>query len=127
MSQACDPRRQVGVNLNHVGGLVFAGGRLHYVKAAWRAGLEHRRYKRAETPGDTRAVLCAYDPRSGQHSELGDLSGGAGPDMYIARGARAADGTLCFGKICARPAGYFHVRLPEVTAAPASLCLRMWG
>jgi hypothetical protein len=128
VSQACDPRRHVSVNLNHVGGLVFAGdGRLHYVKAVWQAGLEHRRLKRTAMPGDTRAVLCAYDPRSGTHSEVGDLSGGAGPDMYIARGARGADGALCFGKICARPAGYFHVRLPDVAAAPTSSCLRMWG
>jgi hypothetical protein len=71
-------------------------------------------------------VLCAFDPRRGTQEELCDLVGGAGPDMYVARGARDASGAFCFGKIMAKPAGYYRVRLPG--PAPAGpVPLRMWG
>ena len=132
IGQQCDPRRPVAINLNHVGGLVFAGdGRLLYVRAAWLPGTEHGRVIHPRPCGPTihttRAVLCAFDPQSGTHSEVCDLDGGAGPNLYIARGARSAAGDLYFGKIMATPAGYFQVRLPGSTSTPVANCLRMWG
>ena len=70
LTQASDPRRPIGVNLDHVGGLVFGhDGYLYYVKSTWvrRDALprDRRRYRRGAA-----AVLCRMRPDPLEHEAL---------------------------------------------------------
>jgi len=116
--------RPVGVNTDHVGGLVFSGdGRLYYVKSVW--DLEVVETGRVDPRDATRsiAMLARYDPATGAHEDLASLCGGTGRHHYISRGAADADGDLYFGKVLARPAGVYRVTGLGRGAAP----LRLWG
>lgn len=116
--------RPIGVNTDHVGGLVFADdGRLYYVKSVWDRDVH------AGQPVDrcdvTRsiAMLSRYDPGTGEHEDVVSLCGGTGRHHYISRGAVDADGDLYFGKVLARPAGVYRVGGLGLGPAPP----RLWG
>jgi hypothetical protein len=117
----------IGVNLNHVGGLVFGDdGCLYYVKATWAGGPCAAVQRRSRE--DTIGVLCRLNPVSGEHEELCTLQGGAGMDHYVARGAKDPGGNFYFGKILARPAGFYRVEVGKVpTVRPNTEWLRYWG
>jgi hypothetical protein len=114
-----DPRRPHGVNQDHVGGLVFgADGMLYFVRSE-RGG-----------PADgwtMRGMLCRLDPRRPVIEPLCTVQGGNGPNFYVARAAMDAQGTLFMGKILARPAGYYRIRIGGLDSAPPVSCLRTWG
>jgi hypothetical protein len=116
-----DPYQPTGVNQDHVGGLVFAAdGRLHYVKS-----------KAIEVDGQCvrHGMLCRLDTSTLQHEELCTVQGGNGPNYYVARAARDAEGSLYFGKILAEPAGFYRVSVVNHDGAAGSAppIPRLWG
>ncbi len=120
LTQAEDPRRPLSVNVDHVGGLVFAGdGRLHYVKSKW--------WLEADGKFATRGLLCRLDPHTLRHEELCELRSPHGPNHYVARAAIDANGDLFMGKIMTSPAGFYRIRLANAPPTPAASYLRWWG
>lgn len=128
VTQAGDPHHPIGVNLDHVGGLLFGDdGWLHYVKSVWqpRPGRLNESESAVEA---SQAVLCRMHPESLVHEELCALALGAGRHHYISRGAKDPHGDFCFGKIMAHPAGIYRVEVqPEAGCAVGSDWLRLWG
>ncbi len=130
LTQAGSPSQPVGVNSDHVGGLVFgADGLLYYAKSAWAAPAGGDGPRPSGGPGDSIAVLCRMDPRTLRHEEVCTLAEGPGRHHYISRGARDAAGALYFAKVLAQPAGMYRVTLPGGAAAAARPDgrLRRWG
>ena len=109
ISQDADPNKPIGVNINHVGGLVFGhDGYLYYVKSAWE--MKHTDIKGLQKSYiDSTGILCRINPVSLEKEEVCSLRGGAGPSRYVSRGARDAEGNFYFGKILATPAGIYRV------------------
>jgi len=129
ITQASDPYAPISVNLNHVGGLVFGNdGFLYFVKGAWQAP-PGKRVTRSDLPiDDTRAVLSRIDPVSLVQEDLCTLALGAGMHHYVSRAARDPDGNFYFGKIHAKPAGFYRVQVDSDKAVrPNRDWLRYWG
>jgi hypothetical protein len=120
LTDPVDPRQPVGVNTDHVGGLVFGrDGRLYYVKA------EHE-----GTGADrlSRGLLCRLDTQSLERETLCSVQGGNGQNHYVARAAADLKGNLYMGKIMAIPAGFYRIRIDydRVVDSPYPH-LRLWG
>jgi len=121
-----DPKRPMGVNRDHVGGLVLHGRYLYYVVSNWLpedlASIQNGRAR----PEQEIALLRRMDTDTLEHEDLCTLSEGAGAHHYISRGALAQDGSFFFAKIMAKPAGVYRVRLPDV-GPQAEPPIRYWG
>ncbi|MBN1673630.1 MAG: hypothetical protein JXR37_21465 [Kiritimatiellae bacterium] len=121
LTETGDPRRPRGVNLDHVGGLVFGrDGKLHYVRAEWRAD--------GAAPPRTRGMLCRMDTGTLEHEPLCTVQGGAGRNHYVARAAADRAGNLYMGKIMAKPAGFYRIAVRGARAnGPNEPAPRWWG
>lgn len=118
LTDPADDRTPVGVNQDHVGGLVFGpDGRLHYVKSRiWREGREFR----------AQGILCRMDTETLEHEDLCTVQGGNGPNYYVARAAVGTDGDFYMGKILANPAGIYRIEV-ATKGANTKNPLRLWG
>ncbi|MCF7855461.1 MAG: hypothetical protein K9N51_11735 [Candidatus Pacebacteria bacterium] len=113
-----DRYQAVGVNQDHVGGLIFGlDGKLHYVKSE----VVHE-----DGTVQLRGVVCRMDPVTLEHERLCTVQGGNGASHYVARAAADSRGNFYMGKILARPAGFYRIRIdqPQAKNPPP---LRLWG
>jgi len=116
--------RPIGVNYDHVGGLVFADdGGLYYVKSVWPSAGQVNDLTQNHRGEGGLAQLCRFDPTTGEHEEIVSLWNGPGRHHYVSRGACDAAGDLFFGKVLASPSGFYRVSGLGLGGA----ALRTWG
>ncbi len=124
VTQARDPHPIMGVNLDHVGGLLWGPDhKLVLGRAVWSAQPYLKERKR-----DTHCELVRFDPQHDHWEALGQLTSDKGGNHYVSRGAISKKGTLVFGKILTTPAGVYRVRAatPQPDLEPNQY-LRFWG
>jgi len=109
LTQASDTHLPISVNVDHVGGLVFGSdGYLYYVKSEWDIKKTILKDFNIENFNSS-AILCRMNPITLKHEEVCSLIGGNGPNRYVSRGARDIQGNLYFGKVLAKPSGFYRV------------------
>ncbi len=126
-TQVADPTYSTptDMELDHCGGLVFAGdGQLYFVAARWRGFLDHPLpLEQQERTG----VVWRMNPETLQRQEVARLVDSKGWSPYVSRGAVDHRGDLFFGFGGSQP-GIFKVEMPEERKKEnAHLPLRMWG
>jgi hypothetical protein len=126
LTDAGSPYLPMSVNLCHVGGLVFGNdGFLYYVKSFRGSNTKAICCAMA---ADTIAWLCRVNPISLKHEEICTLQGGAGRNHYVSRGAKDSEGNFYFGKILAKPAGVYRVKVNQNKIVRSNHeYLRYWG
>jgi len=110
LTQAADTHLPISVNIDHVGGLVFGkDGYLYYVKSAWGVIKKTTLKDFSGKNFNSAAILCRMNTVTLQHEEVCSLIGGNGPNRYVSRGAMDIHGNLYFGKVMAKPSGFYRV------------------
>lgn len=126
LGQRNDPTIPVSTNIDHAGGLVFAGdGKLYFGAARWHdPNLTNLQTKKSSTQG----VLWRMDQDTLEREELAIFSRPEYACHYVSRGAVDKNGELFFAHIGTPPAGISKVFMPaDRKKKNAHLPIRMWG
>lgn len=127
-TQQWDNTLPSSMEVDHCGGLTFAGdGMLYYVASRWQGKMTSKVW---ENDQKLKGIVYRLDPSTLEREEVATLHQPDAPSHYVPRGAVDHNGDLFFSSISpeAPPTGMFKVHMPaERKKENAHLPIRMWG